>query len=63
METQLSFDKAEQKKNWEKIVNTCEEGSVITGRVRSKVKGGLVVNIGVDAFALISGRYPGSQKP
>jgi len=47
---QLSFDKAEQKKNWEKIVNTCEEGSVITGRVRSKVKGGLVVNIGVDAF-------------
>lgn len=46
----LSFDKAEQKKNWEKIVNTCEEGSVITGRVRSKVKGGLVVNIGVDAF-------------
>ena len=47
---QLSFDKAEQKKNWEKIVNTCEEGSVITGRVRSKVKGGLVVNIGGDAF-------------
>ena len=47
---QLSFDKAEQKKNWEKIVNTCAEGSVITGRVRSKVKGGLVVNIGVDAF-------------
>jgi len=47
---QLSFDKAEQKKNWENIVNTCEEGSVITGRVRSKVKGGLVVNIGVDAF-------------
>jgi len=47
---QLSFDKAEQKKNWEKIVNTCEEGSVITGRVRSKVNGGLVVNIGVDAF-------------
>ncbi|MEC7626969.1 MAG: 30S ribosomal protein S1 [Verrucomicrobiota bacterium] len=47
---QLSFDKAEQKKNWEKIGNTCDEGSVITGRVRSKVKGGLVVNIGVDAF-------------
>jgi len=46
----LSFDKAEQKKNWEKIVNTCEEGSVITGRVKTKVKGGLVVNVGVDAF-------------
>ena len=37
---QLSFDKAEQKKNWEKIVNTCEEGSVITGRVRQKLKVG-----------------------
>ncbi|MFP6894204.1 MAG: 30S ribosomal protein S1 [Opitutales bacterium] len=46
----LSFDKAEQKKNWEKIVNTCEEGSVITGRVKTKVKGGLIVNVGVDAF-------------
>ena len=40
----------QSKRRTEKIVNTCEEGSVITGRVRSKVKGGLVVNIGVDAF-------------
>ncbi len=46
----LSFDKAEQKKNWEKITSTCKEGSIITGRVRSKVKGGLIVSIGVDAF-------------
>ncbi len=46
----LSFDKAEQKKNWEKIISTCQEGSVITGRVRSKVKGGLIVSIGVDSF-------------
>ena len=46
----ISFDKAEQKKNWEKIVENCEEGSVIQGRVRSKVKGGLIVSIGVDSF-------------
>ncbi len=46
----ISFDKAEQKKNWEKIVDNCEEGSVIQGRVRSKVKGGLIVSIGVDSF-------------
>ena len=46
----LSFDKAEQKKNWENILSTCEEGSVIAGRVKSKVKGGLIVSIGVDAF-------------
>ncbi len=46
----VSFDKAEQKKNWEKIVENCEEGSVVQGRVRSKVKGGLIVSIGVDSF-------------
>ena len=46
----VSFDKAEQKKNWEKIVENCEEGSIIQGRVRSKVKGGLIVSIGVDSF-------------
>ena len=46
----LSFDKAEQKKNWESILNKCEEGSVVSGRVKGKVKGGLIVSIGVDAF-------------
>ncbi len=46
----LSFDKAEQKKNWENIINKCEEGSIVQGRVKAKVKGGLIVSIGVDAF-------------
>ncbi|MDP0496967.1 MAG: 30S ribosomal protein S1 [Verrucomicrobiota bacterium JB024] len=46
----LSFDKAEQKKNWENILSKCEEGTIIPGRVKSKVKGGLIVSIGVDAF-------------
>ena len=46
----LSFDKAEQKKNWENILAKCEEGSVVQGRVKSKVKGGLIVSIGVDSF-------------
>ena len=46
----VSYDKAQQKKNWENILSQCEEGSVLSGRVRSKVKGGLVVNVGVDAF-------------
>ncbi|OYV46324.1 MAG: 30S ribosomal protein S1, partial [Verrucomicrobia bacterium 21-51-4] len=40
----------EQKKNWENILVRCQEGAIVTGRVKSKVKGGLVVNIGVDAF-------------
>ena len=46
----LSYDKAEQKKNWENILTKCKEGSVVSGQVKTKVKGGLVVNIGVDAF-------------
>lgn len=46
----VSFDKAEQKKNWEHILDKCAEGTIVPGRVRSKVKGGLIVSIGVDAF-------------
>jgi small subunit ribosomal protein S1 len=46
----ISHDKALQKKNWALIVENCEEGSILPGRVKGKVKGGLLVNIGVDAF-------------
>jgi small subunit ribosomal protein S1 len=46
----LSRDKAEQKKNWDHIVTVCQEGGTIEGKVRGKVKGGLTVNIGVEAF-------------
>jgi small subunit ribosomal protein S1 len=46
----ISFDKAEQKKNWEKILARCEEGTIVSGRVKAKVKGGLIVAMGVDAF-------------
>lgn len=46
----LSYEKAEQKKNWDRIVLLCNEGGTIDGLVRSKVKGGLTVNIGVEAF-------------
>ncbi|MCB1103301.1 MAG: 30S ribosomal protein S1 [Cephaloticoccus sp.] len=46
----VSFDKAEQKKNWDNILTKFPEGSVATGRVKAKVKGGLIISIGVDAF-------------
>jgi small subunit ribosomal protein S1 len=46
----LSHDRAEQKKNWDRIVSICSEGGTIEGKVRAKVKGGLTVNIGVEAF-------------
>ncbi|MCC6414964.1 MAG: 30S ribosomal protein S1, partial [Opitutaceae bacterium] len=46
----ISFDQAEQKKNWDNILTKFPEGSVATGRVKAKVKGGLIISIGVDAF-------------
>ena len=46
----ISYDRAEQKKNWEDILLKCEEGSFVSGRIKGKVKGGLIVSIGVDAF-------------
>ena len=47
---ELSHEKAEFKKNWERILTICNEGGTILGKVKSIVKGGLVVNIGVEAF-------------
>jgi len=46
----LSHEKAEFKKNWERILSICNEGGRVTGKVKSVVKGGLVVNVGVEAF-------------
>ena len=57
----LSHDKALQKKNWELIVENCEEGSILPGRVKGKIKGGLLVNIGVDAFLPASQGMTGSR--
>lgn len=46
----LSYEQAQQKKNWENILLKCQEGTIIPGRVKAKVKGGLIVSIGVDSF-------------
>ncbi|HEY0551044.1 MAG TPA: 30S ribosomal protein S1 [Verrucomicrobiae bacterium] len=46
----LSKEKAEFKKNWDRILLIAGEGTTVTGKVKSAVKGGLVVNIGVEAF-------------
>ncbi len=51
----LSKEKAAHKQNWEKIVKVFEADGLIKGKVRAVVKGGLTVNIGVEAF------LPGSQ--
>ncbi len=46
----LSHQKAEFKKNWERILSICNEGGRVTGKVTAVVKGGLIVNVGVEAF-------------
>ena len=46
----LSKEKAEFKQNWEKILVICNEGGTVSGKVKAVVKGGLLVNIGVEAF-------------
>src|SRR3989338_7442691 len=46
----LSRRKAEKTKGWDKIINECKEGDLVEGRVTKKVKGGLMVDIGIEAF-------------
>src|SRR5436853_529736 len=46
----LSKEKAEFKQNWDRILTICNEGGTIAGKVKAIVKGGLLVNIGVEAF-------------
>ncbi len=51
----LSREKARRLRQWEFILEHCEEGSIVEGKVIRKVKGGLMVDIGMEAF------LPGSQ--
>ena len=46
----LSKRKADRIKGWEKVVETHNEGDVVTGRVLRKIKGGLLIDIGVPVF-------------
>ena len=46
----LSHQKAEFKKNWDRILTICNEGGRVMGKVTAIVKGGLIVNVGVEAF-------------
>jgi len=51
----LSKRRAVQQRAWDYVVNECEEGSLVTGTIKNIVKGGFIVDVGVDAF------LPGSQ--
>ena len=51
----ISKKRAEQQQAWDYVVNECKEGSIVEGVIRSAVKGGFIVDVGVEAF------LPGSQ--
>ena len=51
----LSKEKADTMKVWEDLERTFKEEAVVEGRILSRIKGGMVVDIGVKAF------LPGSQ--
>ncbi len=46
----LSKRKAEKILQWEKMMTSVKEGQVVTGSVTRKIKGGLLVDIGVNVF-------------
>jgi small subunit ribosomal protein S1 len=46
----LSYRKARRQKEWEEFLSKHKEGDVVTGPVLRKIKGGLLVNIGVNVF-------------
>ena len=47
---QLSKRKADRIRGWERIIETKQEGDSVEGKVTRKIKGGLLVDIGVQVF-------------
>ncbi len=46
----LSKRKADRIRGWERVIETYKEGDVVRGRVSRKIKGGLLLEIGVPVF-------------
>jgi small subunit ribosomal protein S1 len=46
----LSKHKADRIRGWENLINTKKEGDVVKGKVVRRIKGGLLVDIGVPVF-------------
>ena len=49
-EVVLSRKKAHRIRAWERVVSVHREGDVVSGKVTRKIKGGLLVDIGINAF-------------
>ena len=46
----ISKRKADRIRGWERIIENNKEGDIVTGKVTRKIKGGLLVDIGVPVF-------------
>ena len=46
----LSRQKAVHKQNWDKILEAYQNGDLVKGKVTGEIKGGLVIDIGIEAF-------------
>jgi len=46
----LSKRKADRIRGWERVISTCKEGDTVKGKAIRKIKGGLLVDIGVPVF-------------
>jgi small subunit ribosomal protein S1 len=46
----LSKQKAERLKVWDKVVKASQENTYLRGKVTERIKGGLIVDIGLNAF-------------
>ncbi len=58
----LSKRKADRVRGWERLLTTCKEGDRVSGKCMRKIKGGLLVDIGVPVFlpaSQVDTRRPG----
>ncbi len=46
----VSKRKADRQRTWNEILSTAQEGTIVDGRISRKVRGGLMVDVGMDAF-------------
>ncbi|MFA4016220.1 MAG: hypothetical protein RUDDFDWM_001323 [Candidatus Fervidibacterota bacterium] len=58
----LSKRRADYERIWRRIVEAYEKGEILTAMVKDRVRGGLVVDLGIDGFVPASHVYLGRRK-
>lgn len=58
----LSKRRADYERTWRRIVEAYERGEILTAMVKDRVRGGLVVDLGIDGFVPASQVYLGRRR-